>query len=83
MLKRQNCPINNLSFCFTDKNDAAEVCGHTLDRLIELMKTKHEGEQNESDLSDGGDEYEVDDDEGHDEDNEENEQGQEDDDLCD
>lgn len=53
-LKRRNCPIENLSFCYTDKNDAAEVWGHTLDRSIELMKTKAEEGQTESDSHDGG-----------------------------
>jgi hypothetical protein len=50
-LKYKNFPVENLYFCYTDKNDAPKVWGHTLDRLIELMKTKEKGKENASDSS--------------------------------
>jgi hypothetical protein len=57
----RGCCIDRYSFCYIDKTDSAKVWGHSLDKLIELLKGKWEDDsqagkrvlEDESDLASG------------------------------
>lgn len=38
LLLQRHCPIDQYYFCYVDKIDSASIWGHTLDKLIELIK---------------------------------------------